>query len=165
MHHRSKLDKNWPALTPVQDHLIATPGSSTRHDQEECSGVFNASAWGGLMRGLPLFYAPSTAVAASAADSAIDHLSPQQGIRHDGHARTQVLSAEINCRAVGLNRFEQEDTLRDAPPKEGLPGASGNSDRVHLSESTQISAHHCDCGRHSSCPPMSAVSKAMVWPL
>jgi hypothetical protein len=54
IHHSSKLDKNWPVLTPVQDHLIAALGSSLRHDYWEGSGAFNASVWGGL-RGLPLF--------------------------------------------------------------------------------------------------------------
>ena len=57
----------------------------------------------------------TTAVAASAADSAIDHLSPQEEVRHHGHAQAGVLSAQIFCGAVSLSRFGQEDMLRDAP--------------------------------------------------
>ena len=63
----------------------------------------------------------ATAVAASAADSAIDHLLTLQGVGHDGHAQTGVVSAQISCSAVALNRFGQEDTLQNAPPQGVVP--------------------------------------------
>jgi len=94
----------------------------------------------------------TTAVAASAADSAIDHLSPQEEVRHHGHAQTWVLSARISCSAVALNRFGQKDTIPSFPPIEGFLELQGTQNRVHLSESTQSPAHYCDCGRHSPCP-------------
>ena len=117
---------------------------------------------------------PELAVAASAADSAIDHLSPQEEVRHHGHAQTWVLSARISCSAVALNRFEQIDTtfsyLGGGPRKNVFPGASGNTglgalttgSRVHLSESTRSQVVVGDDGRQPLCPPLSTVSKARV---
>ena len=113
-------------------------------------------------------------VAASAADSAIDHLSPQEEVRHHGHAQTWVLSARISCSAVALNRFEQIDTtssyLGGGPPKSVFPGASGNTglgalttgSRVHLSESARSPVVVGDGGRQPPCPPLFTVSKARV---
>ena len=83
----------------------------------------------------------ATAVAASAADSAIDHLLTLQGVGHDGHAQTGVVSAQISCSAVALNRFGQKDTIPSFPPIEGFLELQGTQNRVHLSESTQSPAH------------------------
>ena len=109
--------------------------------------------------------ATTAAFAASAADSAIDHLLTLQGVGHDGHAQTGVVSAQISCSAVALNRLGQKDTIPSFPPIEGFLELQGTQNRVHLSESTQSPAHYCDCGRHLTCPPLSAVSTAMVWTL
>ena len=52
---------------------------------------------------------------------AIDYLLAKQGGGRDGHAQTGVMSARIFCGAAGLNRFGQEDTLRDDRPERGVP--------------------------------------------
>ena len=95
----------------------------------------------------------TTAVAASAADSAIDHLSPQEEVRQHGHAQTWVLSAQISCSAVALNRFGQIDTTSSYLG--GGPAENGTSPKFQTGRSARKSkadhpsqAHHL-CGQVS----------------
>ena len=72
--------------------------------------------------------------------------------------RTRVLSAEINCHAMGLTRFGQIDTI----PGSTGHGAGTTGSCVHLSESTRSPVVVGDGGRQPPCPPLFTVSMARV---
>ena len=86
-----------------------------------------------------------------------------KGFRHDGHAQTRVLSAEINRSALGLNRFGQKDTpssyyvgsLAGCHPIPGGPGKYLNTVSIYLNQRRVqlITAIAADTSHVHRCPP------------